>query len=163
MTSSESDIQTAGEAAREEMISLRRSAMDSQARREHSRYELFNKLRSKFPDSLHENIDTVLDKLESDKLLSDTHFTEAYIRYRKSKGYGPVFIRHHLNGCKVPTDIINEQLFFDDPDWEVILRTLLEKKLRGEMPKRGSKELQKIQRFLLSRGFTMEQMLKLWR
>jgi regulatory protein len=151
------------EADREEMISLRRSAMDSQARREHSRYELFNKLRSKHPDSARDTIDTVLDTLEADKLLSDAHFTEAYIRYRKSKGYGPIFIRHHLNGCKVPSDIINEQLYSDDPDWEAILQTLLNKKLRGELPKRGSKEFLKIQRFLLSRGFSMEQVLKLWR
>jgi len=147
--------------AREEMISLRRSAMDSLARREHSRYQLFNKLCSKHPESSCETIDTVLDKLEADKLLSDKNFTEACIRYRKSKGYGPVFIRHHLNNCKVSNDIINEQLCFDDPDWEGILQTLLNKKLGGEIPKRGSKEFLKIQRFLLSRGFSMEQIMKL--
>ncbi len=160
---SDIDSKTDSETVREEMISLRRSAMDSQSRREHSRYELYNKLRGKFPDCYRETIDTVLDKLEADKLLSDAHFTEAYIRYRKSKGYGPVFIRHHLNGCKVPPEIISEQLYFDDPDWEAILQTLLKKKLPGELPRRGSKEYQKIHRFLLSRGFSMEQVLKLWR
>ena len=151
-------LETDSETAREEMNSLRRSAMDSQARREHSRNELFNKLRSKFPDSYHETIDTVLDKLEADKLLSDAHFTEAYIRYRKSKGYGPVFIRHHLSGCKVPTDIINEQLFFDDPDWLEILDRLVQKKFSAGKPQRGSKEHQKLQRFVLSRGFTLAQL-----
>jgi regulatory protein len=157
------DSENTGEVTRELMNSLRRAAMDFQARREHSRYELAAKLRGKFPDCYTETIDAVLDKLEADKLLSDVRFTEAYIRYRKSKGYGPVFIRHHLNGCKVPTEIINEQLYFDDPDWEEILSRLVEKKSSRGKPARGSKDFQRIQRFLLSRGFNMEQVLKLWR
>ena len=146
-----------------EATNLRRSAMDYLARREHSRFELHNKLQKKYPETKADLLDEVLDKLTADKLLSDDRFAAAYVRYRKSKGYGPLYIKHHLKHCRVAPETISKHLQHDDPDWENLLQILVQKKLSGTLPQRGSKAHQKAQRFILSRGFSMEQMVKLWR
>jgi regulatory protein len=133
---------------------LRRSAMDSLARREHSRYELLIKLRKKFPEADESLIDSVLDKLHLDNLLSDQRFTEAYVRYRKSRGYGPLYIRHRLKGCRVAHEIINEHLDESDPDWVEVLRSTLSRKSTGSAL--NLKDRQRLQRFALARGFSTE-------
>ena len=65
---------------------LRRAAMDYLARREHSIYELKQKLFIKYPDSTLEDLENALDELRSENLQSDHRFAECYVRYRKSKG-----------------------------------------------------------------------------
>ncbi len=146
-----------------EATNLRRSAMDYLARREHSRFELRNKLQKKYPETQADLLDAILDKLTADKLLSDDRFAEAYVRYRKLRGYGPLYIQHYLKHCRVAPEVIGKHLQQDDPDWEIMLQTLVQNKLAGAVPQRGSKAHQKAQRFILSRGFSMEQMIKLWR
>jgi regulatory protein len=139
-------------------ISLRRSAMDSLARREHSRFELLTKLRKKFPEADESLVESVLDKLQQDTLLSDERFTEAYVRYRKTRGYGPLYIRHHLKSCCVASETIDLHLDESDAEWVLMLRNVLERKRSGASP--SLKERQKLQRFAQTRGFSYEQFRK---
>lgn len=182
-------------------LALRRRAMDLLARREHTRYELKNKLAaginkskqnpvlmiasdtlpvnatgrvSDCSEELAENtrvlkqqhekmiaglLTEVLDKLEQDKLLSDSRFTESYINGRLRKGYGPLYIRHQLHQKQVSAMHLEQSLEQLDQDtWMTQLSYVIKRRLGvADFPERGSKEYLKLQRFILSRGFTASQ------
>lgn len=135
-------------------VQLRRSAMDLLARREHSRAELADKLRRKFGvDS--EQIEPVLDQLRADNLQSDERFTEAYVRYRRSRGIGPLLIRQELRARKVDPDLLETCLDMNSLEWLDSLRQVIARKRRPSLDE-GSAH-QKLYRFCLSRGFTSSQ------
>ena len=136
---------------------LRRSAMDYLARREHSRAELFDKLLRKYPD-LETLLSPVLEQLERDGLLSDERFTEAYIRYRRNRGFGPLLIRQELRGKGVSNSLLETHLDSGDSEWRDSLIALIERKSRGKASiDTDAKARQKLFRFCLSRGFSAEQ------
>lgn len=137
--------------------SLRRSAMDYLARREHSRTELFDKLLRKYPEQ-ETLLSPVLDQLEHDNLLSDERFTEAYIRYRRNRGFGPLLIRQELRGKGVSDSLLEAYLDSREPVWAQNLIALVQRKSRGqEGIEKDAKARQKLFRFCLSRGFSAEQ------
>jgi len=150
-------------------LSARRRAMDLLARREHTRRELFQKLRTRLkvapaPDAneLSESTDTlinqVLDQLESDGLLSDARFIESYVTARKNKGYGPLYIRHQLKNRDVAEAGAHFVADVEDAQWLDSLQVLVTKRLGAdEFPQRGSKDYLKLQRFVFSRGFSAVQ------
>lgn len=133
---------------------LRRAAMDYLARREHSFYELQQKLSRKFPDAQSLLLQKVLARLWHENLQSDDRFTEAYVRYRKSRGFGFLHIKAELLARKIDESLIHKYLRADDSDWVEIAKQQLEKKLiPGEVLLFGSKTHRRIVRFLESRGF----------
>ena len=136
------------------LLPLRRSAMDSLARREHSYVELQRKLRLKYPDAPHDEIDLQLGRLRDQGLQSDARFVESYVRYRKSRGFGYLHIRSDLLGRGVLESLIESNLFEDDDDWLPMAEALVQKRLLGEPDLSfGSKPHLKLLRFLESRGF----------
>ncbi len=139
-------------------IKIRRAAMDSLARREHSYAELARKLLTKFadnPDVDRESIDEQLSRLRDQGLQSDTRFAEAYVRYRKTRGFSYLHIRADLLGRGVSEALIEAYLFEDDEDWLAMAESLVEKRLRSDDDRRfGGKAHLKLTRFLESRGFT---------
>lgn len=146
------------------MVELRRAAMDLLARREHSRAELVDKLRRKFAEQAEgvaQLLPAVLDQLEQDGLLSDARFVAAYVRYRRSRGFGPLLIRQELRGKGVSSALLDAALAENMQEWLDSLRGLLARKLRlvssaGDAQE-ARKARQKLYRFCLSRGFTSEQ------
>ena len=62
-------------------------SLDLLSRREHSRKELKEKLLLRFQSD--DVIQTVLDKLETNNLINELRFAEAYPRSRKRKRLGP--------------------------------------------------------------------------
>lgn len=144
------------------MIALRRRAMDYLARREHSRFELFNKLSQKFTDASVEQLNAVLDKLIQDNLLSDERFVESYVRGRIGRGYGPLYIRFQLRQRKVCEQTIDAVLRHDETFWEEALTDVVRRKFGDtDLPTRGSAEWLKLQRFVQTRGFSVQQLLQL--
>ncbi|MCB1665184.1 MAG: regulatory protein RecX [Pseudomonadales bacterium] len=136
------------------LTALRRAAMDLLARREHSRAELDTKLARKFPD-LHAHISPVLDQLEQDALLSDERFAEAYTRYRRNRGVGPLLIRQELAGKGISTALIGASVDEGDEQWRESLKDVLARKSRGlDMRSLDNRTRQKLFRFALSRGFS---------
>lgn len=136
------------------LLPLRRSAMDSLARREHSYVELQRKLRLKYPDAPHDEIDLQLGRLRDQGLQSDARFVESYVRYRKSRGFAYLHIRSDLLGRGVSESLIERNLFEDDDDWLPMAEALVKKRLQGEADLSfGSKPHLKLLRFLESRGF----------
>lgn len=133
---------------------LRRAAMDYLARREHSLYELMQKMGKKFPETDRELILEVLETLKSDNLQSDDRFTESYVRYRKSRGFAYLHIKADLSSRRVSDSLIAEHLLADDEYWQLAAERLVVKKLRHQKsPSFGSKLHRKLTRFLESRGF----------
>ena len=134
---------------------LRRVAMDYLARREHSFYELTQKLYKKFPDSDSSLLVEVLDVLKAENLQSDERFTESYVRYRKSRGFAYLHIRADLAGRRVSEMVISKYLIKADEHWQISADRLAAKRLRSqEALSFGSKEHRKLFGFLVSRGFS---------
>ncbi len=145
---------------------LRRAAMDYLARREHSLFELTQKLGKRFPDTDKDLLLEVVEVLKSENLQSDERFTESYVRYRKSRGFAYMHIRADLASRRVSESVIGKYLHADDECWLLSAEQLIEKKLRNQpatitatitdtipttIP--GSKLHRKLIRFLQSRGF----------
>lgn len=140
---------------------LRRAAMDYLARREHSFFELTQKLGKKFPDTDRELLLEVLETLKSENLQSDERFTEAYVRYRKSRGFAYLHIRGDLSARRVSEVLIDKYLHIDDEHWQLTAEQLVAKKLRyQESPSYGSKLHRKIMRFLEARGYSSPEIRK---
>lgn len=140
-------------------LNARRRAMDLLARREHSRRELFGKLRTRLKaasvalsekslseiassDELNSGADLadvstntdalinrVLDQLENDGLLSDARYVESYVSARKNKGFGPMYIRHQLRSRDVEEQGIAFVSDVAEAQWLDALLVLLRKRL----------------------------------
>lgn len=133
---------------------LRRAAMDHLARREHSRQELIRKLKTRFPDSTDESIEAVIDRLVGQGLQSDERFTEAWVRHRKLRGYGYLFILQDLRTRGVPQAVIDRHLFADDSDWSTQIRELIHRRLPADgRLSWGSKQHRRLHALLQRRGF----------
>ena len=128
--------------------------MDYLARREHSFFELTQKLGKKFPETDKALLLEILEALRSENLQSDERFAESYIRYRKSRGFAYLHIKADLAGRRVSDKLIAKHLLIDDEAWRLKAEQLVVKKLRNkESPSFGSKLHRKLTRFLESRGF----------
>src|SRR3990167_2544794 len=76
------------------LVAVRRAAMDLLARREHGRVELTRKLRQRGAPV--ELIDAALERLVQEGLLSEARYLESFVGYRARAGYGPLRIREEL-------------------------------------------------------------------
>jgi regulatory protein len=140
------------------MKSLREQAMNYLARREHSRQELLQKLRQKGHET--EEILPVLERLSTENLQSDDRFAENFIQARQAAGYGPRRVAEELRQRGIPEALFSNYL--NQVDWFSGLRQLWQRKYQGEKPK-DAKSLGKQQRFLQSRGFRLDDIIKLTR
>lgn len=143
---------------------LRRAGMDLLARREHGSSELRSKLTARFrkrdcdPDIL----ESAVQQLINEGLLSDKRFAASRARQLASRGYGPGRIRDDLRQQKIEqylSDSLSEA-FDDCLDWDVEAASVYEKKYRGK-PIEGDwderqRERAKRLRFLQYRGFGSE-------
>ena len=122
--------------------------------REHTKFELTRKLRTKgYPL---QQIEAVVDELESQNLQSDLRFSINLIRVRRSKGYGPVYISNYLREKGVNTKIIESVLDFNDMAWQKALKDAAVKKF-GEARPAGFKQKARQMNFLMRRGFSSQQ------
>ena len=92
------------------------SAKKTLAMREHSKFQLTNKLTNKGfgPDTIND----VLEELIKSKFLSDERYTEEYIRYKQNSGYGSKKIIYELKSNGISAELISVNLhkFTDDFD-----------------------------------------------
>jgi len=138
-------------------LTARRAALNLLARREHSFHELLEKLAGKYPDFDHEEVLLpVVQTLRDEKLQSDERFAESWVRYRSSRGFGPLKIAAELQPRRLERDLVRKVLYFSGPDWEQRCVQVLHDKFRLAA-KPSLAERQKWQRFLLQRGFSNDQ------
>jgi regulatory protein len=124
------------------------------ARREHSEQELQQKLQARGygPEAVGE----VLAGLKTAGMQDDVRYTEAYIRSRVAKGYGPVRISRELFERGITDKLVTQVLTAMDMDWDERIRAVRQKKFGLDAPA-DIREQARQSRFLLYRGFTSEQ------
>jgi regulatory protein len=121
------------------------------ARREHSAYELKQKLAKS--DVTGDEVDQVIEQLQQAGLQSDIRFAENYVRYRSQRGQGPLRIKQELNERGVTSEITDDQINQSDIDWYELAHNVRCKRF-GEASPDDFKERAKQQRFLQYRGFS---------
>ena len=132
--------------------------MDFLARREHSRLELYQKLKQRQfePDV----INSELSKLLDEGLQSDERFAEAFLRSRIEKGKGPNIILSELSQRGVDELLASNVISnITDEEWNDLAYEAMNKKLRNEAELDYDKQL-KLMKFLSNRGFTRSQIEK---
>ena len=120
-------------------------------RREHSRQELYWKL--KLRETCKEvDLDALMDRLEDDNYLSDERYAEMSVRYGISKGYGPVKIDYRLREKGIDDYLIQRYLNDETIDWYNLIHNVRQKRFGIAIPD-DLKERAKQSRFLAGRGF----------
>ncbi len=140
--------------------SIRNKAMDLLARREHSEYELRQKLKSRNYDV--DAIDAVLQELKQDHLLSDARFAEAYVNHRFNAGVGPLKIRYELRQKGITEVLADEFLEPFSDRWNQLMMQQRVRKYGKTIPADYADRMKQA-RFLQNRGFSPESVMRLFR
>ncbi len=141
-------------------------AMRVLSQRDHSRDELKRKLQLSsqraaylkqeenvpIPDEL---LEKVLDWCQESGWLNDQRFTERFIQSRARKGYGSQRVRMELQQKGISRDEINQAMMDTEVDWSQCAAELAKRKFGEPLPQTWA-EKSKVQRFLMSKGFMME-------
>ena len=134
-------------------LSAKSVAVRLLSRREHSAFEIRNKLSQR--DFENKEIEQAIVELQQGGWLSDERFAEAYVRMRQKKGFGPVRISIELNERGVKENIIDAYLPADDDIWLQILNQQYLKKYKNKPIEDYNDKAKRI-RFLQYRGFTLD-------
>ncbi|MBK4785159.1 MAG: regulatory protein RecX [Pantoea sp. Pent] len=143
------------------------------SQRDHSRDELKRKLQlnnqraawlqqqesQPIPEAL---LEKVLDWCQENGWLNDQRFTERFIQSRARKGYGPQRVRMELQQKGIDRDEINQALFDSEVDWSQCAVEVAKRKFGEPLPQSWA-EKSKVQRFLMSKGFMMEDIQAIFR
>jgi len=140
--------------------SLRHTALDFLARREHSEHELRRKLAARAGED--HDIDLLLQKLREENLQSDERFSEAYVHHRFNAGVGPLKIRHELRQKGIDESLIDAMLEPLDGEWDELMRRQRVRKFGAEIPEDFGARMKQA-RFLQNRGFSPESVMRLFR
>jgi regulatory protein len=98
----------------------------------------------------------VVAALDTEGLISDERFVEALLHARRTRGYGPLYIRRELEEKGVARGVIERWLDPRSRDWIEDLRRVKKKKFGGKQPVSLTERARQT-RFLQYRGFTHEQ------
>lgn len=131
------------------------SATYSLAMREHSRQEIYNKLKKK-PFSEGVDLDLLLNELEEKDYLNEDRFLESYIRSRSQRGYGPVKIKHELKQKGLSEPQISSFITDCNIEWYKLANSQRVKKFGDELPQEYKDKVKQM-RYLFNRGFSTEQ------
>ena len=131
---------------------LKEKALRLLARREYSKFELKSRLRGE------EGIDEVLAELEAEGWLSDARYVDQLVNARLGR-YGREHVLHELRSKGIAEELISDALPRILEAEGKALKSVWEKKF-GKMPG-DRKELGKQVRFLQSRGFSLDEILRL--
>jgi regulatory protein len=109
-----------------------------------------------------EDIDVAIKQLKKEGLQSDSRYTEAFVHDRVSRGYGPRHIIQELKQKGVGDEISEEYIDERDPHWIERLAEVHKRKFGDDMPQ-DYKEQAKQSRFLQYRGFSSDQIHRLFK
>ncbi len=143
-----------------EKPAVRKVAMDLLARREHSALELQRKLASR--GYAEDEIDVVLEGLQSDRLQSDERFAEVYSHSRVEAGMGPIRIRHELRERGVDDSLIESALAPLAGRWDELMAAQRVRRFGAAVPDDYAARMKQA-RFLQNRGFAADSVMRLFR
>ena len=128
------------------------------ARREHSEFELRQKLHTREFDD--DEIELAIERLLEKDYLSDVRFAQSTCRYRVNRGYGWRYIANELKQKGVCSTIIQQLQKNCEIDWYLQAELAYNKRF-GEHwenePQVDQKEQAKRIRFLQYRGFSTDE------
>lgn len=139
---------------------VRESALGMLARREHSVFELTQKLSAK--GHARRDIETVLERLRDAGLQSDGRFAESFVRSRLGRGLGLARIKAELKQRGVAPDLIQGALAACEADWLAQCADVARRRF-GSAPPKDAKERARRARFLQYRGFSPAQISRVLR
>lgn len=139
-------------------IDLREQALACLARREHSRAELARKLEHAGHDK--DDVAALLDDFEARNWLSDRRFAESWVADHLAKS-GPVKLAYELR-LRGVNDSVIEAVLAESRDSEIERARKIWVKKYGEAPVDGRISPSQA-RFMLSRGFNLETVYKLFK
>ena len=125
---------------------------------EHCEMEARMRLRQWKCDS--QNEDEIIDYLIAEKFISDERYAKAFVHDKLLyQGWGRVKIAYMLRGKKIAFDIIQSAIqTIDDEEYSRILNRLVSQRLpQNQQSSIDKSTLVSIYRFLLQRGFTLEE------
>lgn len=138
---------------KEEQSEIRNKVFKYLARREHSRYELYQKLNRK--EFASRNINKILDELEEKDYINDERFARSWIKSRlRLKPRGPRLIKKEL-AQKGVSKSLQDRLIFElvPEEKELEMAKNLSKKWLNR--KRSQENLdRKLYRYLSNKGFS---------
>ena len=141
------------------------------AMRDHSEQELRRKLAAPFMvKSSHdqvepispEDIENVIRWCYEHNWLDDANFAGRYIASRARKGYGPQRIRQELQQKGLTREHCDAAFRACEIDWQQITQDIAVRKFGEPLPCSYPEKV-KVQRFLLYRGFLMEDIQEIYR
>lgn len=128
------------------------------ARRDHSVYELAQKLLKKGHEAA--TIQQVVEDLKTKGYLDDRRYAEMMLRHHYGRGQGPQKIRHLLNQQCVAQTVIHEIFSDFQEDWCVLAEAVRARRFGNQLTASDRqaryKEKSKQMRFLMARGFESE-------
>ena len=138
--------------------------------RDHSEQELRRKLAAPVMgkngpeeiDATAEDYERVIAWCYEHQYLDDDRFIARFIASRSRKGYGPARIRQELNQKGIARESTDKAMRECEIDWSVLARDQACRKYGKPLPGAFSENV-KIQRFLLYRGYLMEDIQEIWR
>jgi len=137
------------------LTEISQSAIRMLANREHSRFELKQKLLQRgYAADL---VEQVLEKLIRQDLLSEQRFVENFVRNRVNKGYGPLRITAELQARGIDKTTIkrsiNQTVLAEQ---QIKISQVRSKKFGSKLPTNAA-EYAKQLRYLQYKGFSAEQ------
>ncbi len=140
------------------------------AMRDHSEQELRRKLVAPvMSKNGPEALDATPDELEQvvawcieNRYLDDNRFVGQFIASRSRKGYGPARIRQELSQKGIARQVVDQAMRECDIDWVSLAREQAQRKYGEPLPSAFTEKV-KVQRFLLYRGYLMEDIQEIWR
>ena len=133
---------------------IRQSALRMLARREHSCFELKQKLLQRNYEE--ELIEQELKKLIIQDILSEQRFLENFVRSRITKGHGPARIKIELQEKGIIKETIMDYLVENKINWLEKIEQVRHKKFKNNWPQ-DAKENAKQIRYLQYKGFSLDQ------
>lgn len=106
--------------------------MDLLARREHGRAELRQKLWRRFSEVEPSDVDSVLDRLVDDGLLSEQRALSSFVRERIRRGQGPVKIRFDARHRGFDADAVELTMAAEEIDWIEAAADVLNRRFGGQ-------------------------------
>ncbi|HFK3785231.1 TPA: recombination regulator RecX [Klebsiella oxytoca] len=140
------------------------------AMRDHSEQELRHKLAAPVmskngPEALNvtpEEVDNVVEWCIENRYLDDDRFVGQFIASRSRKGYGPARVRQELKQKGISRETIESAMRDCEIDWAQLAKEQAQRKYGEPLPIVFAEKV-KIQRFLLYRGYLMEDIQEIWR
>ena len=132
------------------------SAQRSLAMREHSSFQIKNKLVGKGFDL--DIIESVILEIKNNGFQSDKRYVEEYITYRQNSGYGSKKIIYELKSNGISSELINDSIKNFNDDYDVLFK-LAKTRIIG-IDFDDDKKLAKYANNFRSRGFDNNIILK---